>query len=75
MTDKDVKNAMLDMALKEDLENLKAEYNFENGKAEGKIEGEKENAIKIAKKLKEIGDPIEKIIEVTGLTKEEIEKL
>jgi len=75
MTDKDVKNAMLDMALKEDLENLKAEYNFENGKAEGKIEGEKENAIKIAKNLKKLNVPIDTIVESTGLAKEEIEKL
>jgi len=45
------------------------------GRDEGLDEGRKESKIEIAKTLKEIGDPIEKIMKVTGLTKEEIEKL
>ena len=45
------------------------------GIKEGIKEGEKNNARKIAKKLLELGMKIEEIIEVTGLTKEEIENL
>ena len=44
-------------------------------KEEGKQEGKQEEKEEIAKKLLELGDEIEKIIAVTGLTKEEIEKL
>lgn len=79
MTDKDVRNAMLDMALKEDLENLKAEYNYKKGKTEGEEKGErngaKKNSIEIARKMKAKNKPIDEIIEFTGITKEEIEKL
>ncbi len=45
------------------------------GIEKGKKEGEKEKAIKIAKTMKQKGEPIEKIIEYTGLTKREIEKI
>ena len=38
-------------------------------------DAEKRGIRKVAKSLKAIGDPIEKIANVTGLTKEEIEKL
>ena len=44
---------------------------FDDGKSLGKIEQNYE----LAKKLKEKGLPMELIIEVTGLTAEEIEKL
>lgn len=44
-------------------------------KEEGKKEGKEKGIKQIAKKLKRIGRPIEEIIEVTGLTKEEIEKI
>jgi predicted transposase/invertase (TIGR01784 family) len=44
---------------------------FDDGKSLGKIEQNYE----LAKKLKEKGLPIELIIEVTGLSAEEIEKL
>lgn len=47
----------------------------ERGKREGKREGKKEEKIKIAKKLLAINMPIEQIIQVTELTKEEIENL
>jgi predicted transposase/invertase (TIGR01784 family) len=40
-----------------------------------KKEGASERDIEIAKLLKKEGDPIEKIARITGLTKEEIEKL
>ena len=63
MTDKDVRNAMLDMALQKDKENLIYEY------------GEKQKAVEIAKKMKEKNKSLDEIVEFTGLTKEEIEKL
>jgi len=45
------------------------------GKIEGKLEGEHENSLKIAKLMKSSGEPIEKIILFTGLSKKEIENL
>ena len=45
------------------------------GREEGRKQGEKENKIKIAKKLLEMGMEITKISEVTGLSDEEIRKL
>jgi predicted transposase/invertase (TIGR01784 family) len=48
---------------------------FDDGKSLGKIEGKIEQNYQLAKKLKEKGLPIELIIEVTGLSAEEIEKL
>ena len=44
-------------------------------KKNGEIKGKKEKSIEIAKKLLEMGIPVEKIIEATSLTKEEIEKI
>jgi predicted transposase/invertase (TIGR01784 family) len=41
------------------------------GKEEGRQEGQKE----IARNLKAMGDPVDKIARVTGLTMEQIEKL
>ena len=59
------------------------EYSREKGKKEGEEIGEKrgkeigrkEERIEIAKKMLELGDEIEKISVVTGLSKEEIEKI
>ena len=45
--------------------------NFKEGLEEGKIEGK----IEVAQNLKEINMPIDIIASVTGLSKEEIEKL
>ena len=47
----------------------------EEGRREGKIEGKIEEKRAVAKKLLEIGVEISKIIEATGLNKEEIENL
>ena len=47
----------------------------EEGREEGKAEGIKEQNITIAKKMLEQNIDIETIIEVTGLAREEIEKL
>ena len=45
------------------------------GKKEGLKEGEKNKQLEIAQKLLKIKMPIEQIIEVTGLTEEEIKKI
>lgn len=44
-------------------------------RAEGRKEGQTEERIKIAKKMKCKNMPVEEIIELTGLTKEQIESL
>lgn len=55
---------------------LKDQRTFEVcGQERGKKEGQKEEKIKTAKKLLKINMPIEQIIEITELTKEEVEKL
>ena len=53
------------------------DYNtkLEEAEKRGKEEGEKEKQQEIAKKMKEKGIDISTIIEITGLKKEEIEKL
>ena len=48
---------------------------FDEGKTEGKIEGIIEGKIETAKTMKAEGEPIEKIIRYTGLTRDEINKL
>ena len=45
------------------------------GRQEGRAEGEASKAKQIAKKMKAKNIPIDEIVELTGLTKEEIEKL
>jgi len=54
-------------------EKWEMDYNSEIGHA--KREGIKEKALEVAKKMKEEKLPIELIIKITELTKEEIEKL
>ena len=60
-----------ELAFKEELAEMDYNTDIKEAKAEGRTESKKE----IAKKLKQLGDDIEKIIAVTNLTKEEIEKL
>ena len=48
---------------------------FDEGKIEGKIEGKLEGKIEIAKILKAKGMDVTFIIETTGLSEDEIEKL
>ena len=47
----------------------------EEGKIEGKIEGRTEERFEIAKEMKNNGEPIEKIMRYTNLSKAEIEGL
>lgn len=48
---------------------------YNNGLKDGRSQGQKEEKEKIAKNLLKLNMPIEQIKEVTGLMKEEIEKL
>ena len=48
---------------------------IEQGTKKGRIEGRKEGKKEIAQKMKEKNMDINEIIEITGLTKEEIESL
>ena len=48
---------------------------YDKGYDSGTLDGEKKKSIEIAKKLKSKKIDIEDIVEITGLTKEEIEKL
>ena len=45
------------------------------GRAEGKAEGKAEERVDVASRLLKLGRPIAEIIEVTGMTREEIEQL
>jgi predicted transposase YdaD len=53
---------------------LKGELDWQSGMAEAKCEGRAEKALEIARKMKEMGDPIEKIQAITGLPPETIEQ-
>jgi predicted transposase/invertase (TIGR01784 family) len=48
---------------------------IEIGKIEGFAEGEHKKAVETARKMKAYGDSVEKIKEITGLSKEEIKSL
>ena len=50
-------------------------FGHAKGRAEGRAEGEKNKQQEITKKLLAMGMPIEQIMEITDLTKEEIEAL
>ena len=57
------------------MDKMMAKYERNLEKAESYHEGEKNNSIEIAKKMKNKGISITEIIELTGLTEEEIKKL
>ena len=48
---------------------------WQEGKLEGQFEGKIEGKLETARILKQLGDPIQKIIQVTGLSQAEIEAL
>ena len=66
------------MKLKSDIATI-SETQFsagvERGKSLGLAEGSRQKALETARILKQFGDSITKIVQVTGLSKEEIEKL
>ena len=45
------------------------------GRSEGISQGSHQKAIETAKILKQLGDSVQKIVQVTGLTVQEVEKL
>ena len=61
-----------------DLKNM-VDTAFDDGKAEGKAEGKVEDKdernMEIARQMKSEGEPMEKIIHYTGLSKEEIQNI
>ena len=57
------------------IEDAGYEKGYDSGYNSGTLEGEKKKSIEIAKKLKEENMDISTISKITGLTKEEIEKL
>ena len=63
------------MAFKAELERMDHAQLMYEAKRDGKKEGAREKQIEIAKKLLKAKVGMEVIIETTGLTKEEIEKL
>ena len=56
-----------------------AQFDYNSGmkkaRDEGRTEGRDERNLEIARNMKADGEPMEKIMRYTGLTKEEIEKL
>ena len=56
-------------------ENTMLSSSYRKGKKEGRNEGRKEERLENAKKMREKNISVETIAEITGLTKEEIEKL
>jgi predicted transposase/invertase (TIGR01784 family) len=79
MENDDVSDALYEAVMDRNLEMLKKRKAYEDGMeagiATGIKQGSKEEKFEIAKKMLNKNEPIDKIIEFTGLTKEEIEKL
>lgn len=91
LTDKDVQDELNNRILAKNLEDLKKRKAYEDGQKagkaegklegklegmrEGKIEGKIEEAKEIAKKMLEKGENAEYIMEITGLTEEEIKSI
>ena len=75
MTDDDVWDALNTRILARNLDQLMKEKAFKDGEESGKEIGEKENKLQVAKKMLEEKLSIELIMKVTGLTREEVEKL
>ena len=56
-------------------QNAIRDYGYDRGKEEGRKEGIRNEKINIAKAMLKRNIPIKEIIEITGLSKEEIENL
>ena len=65
----------LDELLYYDKKKLDQEMVYNNGKEDGIEEGKKWNSLEIAKKMLDANEPIDKIVNFTGLSKDEILKL
>ena len=68
-------DAYLKAKLALDTENMNLKAEFEKGEAKGKAEGKAERNIEIAKKLISKGNSIDDIIDITGLSRDEILKI
>ena len=66
------------MKLKSDITTIsETQFNagVERGLAEGEVRGSRQKALETARILKQFGDPLQKIVQVTGLTIQEVEAL
>ncbi len=66
------------MKLKSDITTIsETQFNagVERGLAEGEVRGSRQKALETARILKQFGDPLQKIVQVTGLTVQEVEAL
>ena len=66
------------MKLKSDIATIsETQFNagVERGLAEGEVRGSRQKALETARILKQFGDPLQKIVQVTGLTVQEVEAL
>ena len=64
------------MKLKSDITTIsETQFNagVERGLAEGEVRGSRQKALETARILKQFGDPLQKIVQVTGLTVQEVE--
>ena len=75
LKDRELWEAINDKIMEKNLEHLKMAYARDEGMTQGKIVGKAEEKREIAKKMKDSGKSIEEIVELTELTKEEIETL
>ena len=75
MTDDDVMDALNARILAKNLEQLKQAKAFKDGEESGKEIGEKEKKMQIAKKMLVKGISDEEIVELTGITVEELKQL
>ena len=75
LRDRELWETINDKIMEKNLYNLKMQYAREQGIEIGEENGRKDTKTEIARKMKKLGKPIEEIIELTELTKEEIEKL
>ena len=77
--EREVMEVMMGLFTQEQATNMILKERYNEGKLEGKLEGRlegiQENTVSIAKAMKEQGLPMDLIISITGLTKEEITRL
>ena len=72
---REVEDVMMGLFTQEQATDMILKERYNEGKLEGRLEGIQENTVCIAKAMKEKGLPMDMIIGITGLTKEDIDKL
>ena len=73
--EREVMDVVMGLFTQEQATNMILKERYDEGRLEGKLEGIQENTVSIAKAMKEKGLPMDMIIGITGLTKEDIDKL